>query len=74
MIYIKIWQNGKLVRHFVPVKELGANVPGSYYDIVTLTTFGFQAPEFYKKHGFAIEYIRENKDPKISKYFLTKPL
>jgi len=37
-------------------------------------TFGFQAPEFYKKLGYEIEFIRENRDPKLNKYFLKKAL
>ena len=41
---------------------------------ITLTTFGFQAPEFYKKLGFQVEFIREDKDPKLTKYFLAKAL
>ncbi|MCR5093403.1 MAG: GNAT family N-acetyltransferase [Lachnospiraceae bacterium] len=45
---------------------------GKGYEIITLTTFGFQAPEFYKKLGFQVEFVRENKDPKLSKYFLSK--
>ena len=44
------------------------------YDVVTLTTFGFQAPEFYQKLGYSIEFIRNSKDPKLSKYFLKKTL
>ena len=47
---------------------------GKCYDIITLTTFGFQAPEFYKKLGYKVEFIRENKDPKLSKYFLSKAI
>ena len=47
---------------------------GKGFDIVTLTTFGFQAPEFYKKLGFYVEFIRTNQDPKLSKYFLSKAL
>ena len=47
---------------------------GKGYDIITLTTFGFQAPEFYPKLGYRIEFVRENKDPKLSKYFLSKKL
>ena len=47
---------------------------GQGYTKITLTTFGFQAPEFYKKLGYQIEFIRENKDPKLSKYFLSKTL
>ena len=45
---------------------------GKGYDIVTLTTFGFQAPEFYKKLGYNVEFVRENADRKLSKYFLKK--
>ena len=44
------------------------------YDIITLTTFGFQAPEFYKKLGYEVEFVREDKDPKLAKYFLAKTL
>ena len=42
------------------------------YEKITLTTFGFQAPEFYKKLGYSLEFIREDKDPKLSKYFFCK--
>ena len=44
------------------------------YDKITLTTFGFQAPEFYKKLGYKVEFIREDKDPKLCKYFLSKQI
>ena len=47
---------------------------GKGYDVITLTTFGFQAPGFYKKLGFKTEFVRENRDPKLSKYFLRKDL
>ena len=45
-----------------------------YYDKITLTTFGFQAPEFYKKLGYVVEFVREDKNPKLSKYFLAKQI
>lgn len=33
----------------------------------------FQAPKFYEKCGFKLEFIRENKDnPKLNKYFYVK--
>ena len=44
------------------------------YDKITLTTFGFQAPEFYQKLGYQVEFIREDKNPKLCKYFLSKQM
>lgn len=44
------------------------------YDKITLTTFGFQAPEFYKKLGYIVEFVREDKNPKLSKYFFSKQI
>ena len=45
---------------------------GQGYDFVALTTFGFQAPEFYKKLGYKLEFVRECSDPKLNKYFYRK--
>ena len=47
---------------------------GKGYDKITLTTFGFQAPEFYKKLGYGVEFIREDNDPKLRKFYLAKSL
>ncbi|MBQ6174362.1 MAG: GNAT family N-acetyltransferase [Clostridia bacterium] len=47
---------------------------GRGYDVITLTTFGFQAPEFYKKLGYTVEFIRRSADPKLDKIFLRKDL
>jgi ribosomal protein S18 acetylase RimI-like enzyme len=44
------------------------------FEKITLTTFGFQAPGFYKKLGYSLEFVREDKDPKLSKYFYCKSL
>jgi len=58
----------KLVRH----------VEDSYknkgFTKATLTTFGFQAPNFYPKLGYQLEFVREDPDPKLSKYFFSKPI
>lgn len=46
---------------------------GKGFDIITLSTYEFQAPEFYRKHGYKIEYVRVNKkNHKLTKYFLLK--
>ena len=45
---------------------------GKGYENIALTTFGFQAPEFYKKLGYELEFVREDKDPRLSKYFYIK--
>ncbi|MBO4928142.1 MAG: GNAT family N-acetyltransferase [Clostridiales bacterium] len=56
------------------VRKVEETYLGEGYDKITLTTFGFQAPEFYQKLGYKIEFIREDQDPKLSKYFLAKTL
>lgn len=47
---------------------------GRGYDVITLTTFGFQAPEFYKKLGYTVEFVRSGPDPKLDKFFFKKAL
>ena len=43
------------------------------FEYITLSTYNFQAPEFYKKCGFRIEFIRENKEnSKLTKHFFIK--
>lgn len=43
------------------------------FENMNLTTYGFQALEFYKKCGFEIEFIRKSKEnPKLNKYYLVK--
>ena len=59
----------------------------SYYDEVHISDlivlkeyrnkhiYEFQAPKFYEKCGFKVEFIRENKEnSKLNKYFLIKYL
>ncbi len=47
---------------------------GKGYVKITLTTFGFQAPGFYKKLGYEVEFVRDDNDPKLRKIFLAKSL
>ena len=56
------------------VKVVEEAYAGKGYNKITLTTFGFQAPEFYKKLGYELEFVREDKDPKLCKYFYIKLL
>ena len=56
------------------VEEVEKAYRGKGYEKITLTTFGFQAPKFYKKLGYETEFVRRDKDPKLSKYFLAKAL
>ena len=43
------------------------------FNNINLTTYEFQALEFYKKCGFEVEFVRENKEnSKLNKYFLIK--
>ena len=43
------------------------------FENMNLTTRTFQAPGFYEKCGFKVEFIRENKEnPELNKYFFVK--
>ena len=43
------------------------------FKCMSLCTYAFQAPEFYKKCGFTLEFIRESKEnPRLTKYFFVK--
>ncbi len=56
------------------VKAVEDAYKGKGYDVITLTTFGFQAPDFYKKLGYIVDFVRSNNDSRLSKYFLSKAL
>ena len=56
------------------VKKVEEEYSCKGYEKITLTTFGFQAPEFYKKLGYSVEFVRNNANPRLSKYFLKKAI
>lgn len=57
------------------IQTVEENFKNKGFENINLATYSFQAPEFYKKCGFEIEFIRENKEePKLNKYFLIKRL
>ena len=79
--YAEIHINDLIVLEQYRNKHIGRKLIGTaenYYkdkgfENMNLTTYNFQAPEFYQKCGFQIEFIRENKqNPKLSKIFLVK--
>ncbi len=43
-------------------------------DFVMLNTFSFQAPEFYKKHGYTVTTVIENAPPGHTHYYFKKEL
>jgi ribosomal protein S18 acetylase RimI-like enzyme len=46
---------------------------GKGFNNINLCTNGFQAPKFYEKCGYQLEFIRKNKNnPKLDKYFYVK--
>ena len=55
------------------VKTVEDYYKGKGFKNINLTTYEFQAPKFYKKCGYKVEFIRENKEnPKLTKYYLVK--
>ena len=55
------------------IEELLNHFEGRGFNNVNLCTSAFQAPEFYKKCGFELEFVRENiQNPKLTKYFFVR--
>ena len=55
------------------MQEVENNFKNKGFNNINLVTNAFQEPEFYKKCGYELEFIRENKEnPKLTKYFFVK--
>ena len=55
------------------IEAVEKHYKGKGFENINLTTYNFQAPEFYKKCGFEVEFIRQCKEnPKLNKYYLVK--
>lgn len=55
------------------LQELENHFEGKGFNNINLVTSAFNAPGFYKKCGFTVEFIRENKvNPKLTKTFFIK--
>lgn len=55
------------------IKTLEEYYENCGFDNINLCTSEFQAPIFYEKLGFKLEFIRKNKNnPKLNKYFYVK--
>ena len=57
------------------IEALETRFAGSIFDYICLCTSEFQAPAFYEKCGFELEFKRLNeRNPKFNKYFYIKYL
>jgi ribosomal protein S18 acetylase RimI-like enzyme len=55
------------------IGSLEEHFEGKGFNNMNLVTSAFQAPEFYKKCGFTVEFVRENKiNSKLTKTFFVK--
>lgn len=55
------------------IQTLEERFKGKGFNNMNLCTSAFQAPEFYKKCGFVVEFVRVNKkNPKLTKTFFIK--
>lgn len=55
------------------LQELENRFEGKGFNNINLVTSAFNAPEFYKKCGFTVEFVRENKiNPQLTKTFFIK--
>jgi len=55
------------------IKNLEDTFKNQGFNNINLVTSAFQAPQFYKKCGFTLEFTRENKaNPTLTKHFFVK--
>ena len=55
------------------MKEVENHFKDKKFNNINLATDAFQAPEFYKKCGYNLEFVRENKEnPKHTGYYFAK--
>ncbi|MDE6431797.1 MAG: GNAT family N-acetyltransferase [Opitutales bacterium] len=55
------------------LQKLEEYFDGQNYSNISLVTNEFQAPDFYKKCGYSLEFVRKNERfPSFSKYFFIK--
>lgn len=55
------------------IQALESHFQGKGFNNINLVTSAFQAPGFYQKCGFQVEFVRENKkNPKLTKTFFVK--
>ena len=81
--YSEVTINNLVVRKEYRGKGIGTKLirkveeyfEGKSFNNINLVTNDFQAPKFYEKCGFELEFIRKNKsNPKLTKYFFVKYL
>lgn len=57
------------------VEQLEARFNGTKYNNINVYSSAFEAPEFYQKCGFEVEFIRKNTEqPQYTKTYLVKYL
>lgn len=55
------------------VQTVEENFKGKGFNNINLCTNGFQAPKFYEKCGYKLEFVRKNvKNSNLDKYFYVK--
>ncbi len=57
------------------IRKVEKHFENKGFNNINLVTNDFQAPKFYEKCGFELEFVRKNKsNPKLTKYFFVKYL